>query len=425
MTTQIPIVITGFGPFGGVPDNPSSTLVKAITTTHNSTRNFHVLESAILDTSIEGATELSRLQNLNACFHLHLGVHGGATEIHVESQAFNQDDFRIPDNNGNQPRSSVIATECPSIYKSSVDVKKLVESLGAGFCVSDDPGRFLCNHVFFQSLRWCATRSAGDRHCLFVHVPPFEVVPENVQTTLIIKLLDTLCGAFSEYASGTPISMDSTSEQEKTFAPSVSVSSSSSSSSSSSGEVKLNDVERSSSSATPSIPQAVLDFGFDRNQILQAISLLPNQFKEDPQRIIECIMTMSSNDGSGFDFAAADAAAAVPLDEHKMVLLVRKDLNMGVGKIAAQCCHAAVGACRANDFQEWRNQGEAKIVLAVKNQAELMKYCTAARAAGLPTYEIQDAGRTEVAPGTMTCAAIGPARKVLIDAVTGKLRLLK
>ena len=136
-------------------------------------------------------------------------------------------------------------------------------------------------------------------------------------------------------------------------------------------------------------------------------------------------MTMSSNDGSGFDFAAADAAAAAPLDEHKMVLLVRKDLNMGVGKIAAQCCHAAVGACRANDFQEWRNQGEAKIVLAVKNQAELMKYCTAARAAGLPTYEIQDAGRTEVAPGTMTCAAIGPARKVLIDAVTGKLRLLK
>jgi len=135
-------------------------------------------------------------------------------------------------------------------------------------------------------------------------------------------------------------------------------------------------------------------------------------------------MTMTSSDGSGFDFAAAAATTSLS-DEHKMILLVRKDLNMGVGKIAAQCCHAAVGACRANDFQEWRDQGEAKIVLGVKNKDELMKYCTLAREAGLPTYEIEDAGRTEVAPGTMTVAAIGPARKVLIDAVTGKLRLLK
>ena len=43
----------------------------------------------------------------------------------------------------------------------------------------------------------------------------------------------------------------------------------------------------------------------------------------------------------------------------------------------------------------------------------------AARAAGLPTYTIEDAGRTEVEPGTRTVTAIGPAPKALLDAITG------
>ena len=56
---------------------------------------------------------------------------------------------------------------------------------------------------------------------------------------------------------------------------------------------------------------------------------------------------------------------------------------------------------------------------------ELKKYCDLAKEAGLPVMEIQDAGRTEVAPGTITVAAIGPGKIELIDSVTGKLRLLK
>ena len=38
----------------------------------------------------------------------------------------------------------------------------------------------------------------------------------------------------------------------------------------------------------------------------------------------------------------APAPVPQPTEELKMVLLVNQELKMGKGKIAAQCCHAAV-----------------------------------------------------------------------------------
>lgn len=47
-----------------------------------------------------------------------------------------------------------------------------------------------------------------------------------------------------------------------------------------------------------------------------------------------------------------------------------------------------------------------------------------AKGAGLSTYTVADAGRTEVEPGTETVGCIGPAYAAEIDAVTGSLSLL-
>ena len=47
-----------------------------------------------------------------------------------------------------------------------------------------------------------------------------------------------------------------------------------------------------------------------------------------------------------------------------------------------------------------------------------------AESLGITTARVADAGRTEVAPGTVTVAAIGPAAVDLIDQVTGRLSLL-
>ena len=112
----------------------------------------------------------------------------------------------------------------------------------------------------------------------------------------------------------------------------------------------------------------------------------------------------------------------------KLALVVRTDLDMGRGKIAAQVAHAAVTAALRNtgsaDFDGWLRDGQPKVVLKVTSGEQLQDVAERAAAAGLPVDLIQDAGRTQVAPGTLTCCAVGPAADDRIDAVTGGLSLL-
>lgn len=112
----------------------------------------------------------------------------------------------------------------------------------------------------------------------------------------------------------------------------------------------------------------------------------------------------------------------------KLALIVRTDLDMGRGKIAAQVAHAAVAAALRTqgtaDFAGWLRDGQPKVVLKVTGEERLRELCAAAAAAGLAVEVIRDAGRTQVAAGTLTCAAIGPAPSDRVDSVVGGLSLL-
>lgn len=111
----------------------------------------------------------------------------------------------------------------------------------------------------------------------------------------------------------------------------------------------------------------------------------------------------------------------------KQVILLRQDLKLPTGKAAAQAAHASVDAVLKSDkkiVNAWREQGMAKIVLKVKDEKELLHYFQQAKEEGLVVSLITDAGRTVIAPGTKTCAAIGPDEEKRIDALTGKLALL-
>ena len=111
-----------------------------------------------------------------------------------------------------------------------------------------------------------------------------------------------------------------------------------------------------------------------------------------------------------------------------MVLVVRTDLGMGKGKIAAQVAHAAVAAALQEQgtavFVAWSRAGQPKVVLKIAGETELTQLCARAHAAGLPVQVVRDAGRTQIVVGTMTCCAIGPAYSDDVDRVTASLALL-
>jgi len=121
---------------------------------------------------------------------------------------------------------------------------------------------------------------------------------------------------------------------------------------------------------------------------------------------------------------------SVDMGAIKQVIVVRKDLGMGTGKIAAQVGHACVlGAehvrkSRREWFDEWEFSGQEKVVLKVSNLSELEDIKKQAISIGLPWSEVTDAGHTQIEPGTVTCISLGPAPEETIDKITRDLKLL-
>ncbi|XP_045468149.1 peptidyl-tRNA hydrolase 2, mitochondrial-like isoform X1 [Harmonia axyridis] len=116
--------------------------------------------------------------------------------------------------------------------------------------------------------------------------------------------------------------------------------------------------------------------------------------------------------------------------DYRMMLVVRNDLKMGKGKIAAQCCHAAVSSYEAMTkkrqylLKPWLKNGTAKIAVKVESEEELLEVERKAKELKILTKIVRDAGHTQVAPMSRTVLSLGPAPKKILDQVTGHLKLL-
>eukprot|EP00961_Rhodomonas_salina_P227011 3069122-Rhodomonas_salina.1 len=120
----------------------------------------------------------------------------------------------------------------------------------------------------------------------------------------------------------------------------------------------------------------------------------------------------------------------------KAVFVVRADLQMSPGKIAAQVAHAALALVRnhhhgtATDDDRtrlllWQTIGEKIVVVEVEGPQQMEALQVRAREVGLIQAEIHDAGRTEVEPGSQTVCGFGPHYEEEANKVTGHLSLLK
>uniref|UniRef100_A0A1J3DCK7 peptidyl-tRNA hydrolase n=1 Tax=Noccaea caerulescens TaxID=107243 RepID=A0A1J3DCK7_NOCCA len=113
----------------------------------------------------------------------------------------------------------------------------------------------------------------------------------------------------------------------------------------------------------------------------------------------------------------------------KMVLVVRNDLKMGKGKIAAQCSHATLGLYKKllqrapKALNRWENCAQPKVVVKIESEEEMLVLQGKAKSLKLPTHITIDAGKTQIAPDSRTVMAIlGPVD--VVDDVTGELKLM-
>jgi len=115
---------------------------------------------------------------------------------------------------------------------------------------------------------------------------------------------------------------------------------------------------------------------------------------------------------------------------YKQAIVIRADLKMGKGKIAAQASHAAVSSAeearkhRGEWWDAWLDEGQRKVVVKVKSEAELLQLQQQAARMRLPYALVRDRGLTQIPPDTVTCLGVGPAPNSEIDKITGKLPLL-
>jgi PTH2 family peptidyl-tRNA hydrolase len=111
----------------------------------------------------------------------------------------------------------------------------------------------------------------------------------------------------------------------------------------------------------------------------------------------------------------------------KQVIIVRKDLDWGKGKLATHVAHASVESlflAKKEKIEKWRKEGAKKVVLKVENLKQLKEIAEKLKKEKIKFVLIRDAGLTQLKKGTITALGIEPIEEKRIDKITGKLKLL-
>jgi len=110
-----------------------------------------------------------------------------------------------------------------------------------------------------------------------------------------------------------------------------------------------------------------------------------------------------------------------------MYLVVRMDLKMRPGKIAAQCGHAVEYLALHTPkpvMHEYRHHGHPKITLKVATLEELEVIRDECQRCRVQYYTVEDEGLTQVPAGSQTVLGIGPVRKENVPKAVATLKLL-
>ena len=330
---------------------------------------------------------------------LHFGVHGGARSVFLEQTAVNDATFRVPDERGESPSKEPIELAEPwSCHRHCAlplhAIAGTLEAAGHPVQLSSDAGRFLCNFAYYKSLS--ATERLNARtsehaptpppqhFSLFVHIPPFSELPLDrlvaCSAAIVAEVSESMRAGTEPYLASRnslqrsaiallalPLPTDTQRQQPVVDEPSADVSAglygaskrprAPAAAASSPALVAAPAVDPPGTGAPaattgpPAALEALLAFGFPRDLCLAAIAATNTGPHDAADRAAEWVFEHGLEDSSGdvesTSLPPALPKPAPPVDsgrvgggrEFKLIIVVRSDLGMRPGKIAAQACH--------------------------------------------------------------------------------------
>ena len=188
------ILVTGFDPFGGEKVNPALEAVKSLPSViHVAEIRWVEIPTVFYQSAEVLEAEIVRYQpDVVLC----IGQAGGRASLTPERVAINQDDARIPDNDGNQPIDTPIRLDGEAAYFSTLPIKAMVQAIkevGLPATVSNTAGTFVCNHLMYQAL-YLADKKFLNMRAGFMHIPYMTEQVINKPNTASMNLADIVKG---------------------------------------------------------------------------------------------------------------------------------------------------------------------------------------------------------------------------------------
>lgn len=154
-------ILTGFSIFGDNTSNPTEVIARAF-------RDREGISSFVLPVEYDNSWKI--IKDTSADLYIHMGLASSRENITVEQFAYNEKSASIPDNAGVIFNGEKITQDGSDILETPVNIPLIIDSLtaeGIKASPSRDPGRYVCNNIYYHSLQ------RGNR-ALFVHFPPLD-----------------------------------------------------------------------------------------------------------------------------------------------------------------------------------------------------------------------------------------------------------
>ena len=184
------VLVTGFDPFGGEKLNPALEAIKSLPSEIQGAEVRWLEVPTVFYKSAKILEEEIRIYQPDIV--LCIGQAGGRKGLTPERVAINQDDARIPDNEGNQPIDLPIRQDGAPAYFSSLPIKAMVQAIkkeGLPASVSNTAGTFVCNHLMYQAL-YLVEKKFPHVKAGFMHIPYMMEQVVNRPTTPAMSLVD-------------------------------------------------------------------------------------------------------------------------------------------------------------------------------------------------------------------------------------------